>query len=277
MMKSTNLPLLLLAGSLLVACGAEPAAPPAPEAAADATAVASVNGRAISAAQFRAYERRRAASGQVGYDALVNDLVSIELLAQAAERDGLHDSDEVAGELASQRAGLLAQAAVRARLESDPITEERIELEYQRFLEEDLGEELHARHILVADEAQARALITQLDGGADFAELAQANSTDGSAASGGDLGWFDKDMMVAPFGDAAAALEVGQYTPEPVQTRFGFHVILLEDRRQATAPPLEEVREDIVGYLQAQAIEDWVNELREAATIELNDAPFGTD
>jgi peptidyl-prolyl cis-trans isomerase C len=199
------------------------------------------------------------------------------LLAQAAERDGLHMTDQIAGELASQRAGLLAQAAVRARLEADPITEERIEQEYQRFLEEDLGEELHASHILVADEARARELIAELDGGADFAELAQANSTDGSAAGGGDLGWFDKGMMVAPFGDAAAALEIGQYTAEPVATRFGFHVILLEDRRQATAPPLEEVREDIVGYLQAQAIETWVNELREAATIELNDAPFGTD
>ena len=270
-MKKANLALMLLAGTLLAACGDQPAAPDASPAAADPTAVATVNGRPISAAQFQAYERRRAGSGQVGREAMVNDLVSIELLAQAAERDGLDESDQIAGELASHRAGLLAQAAVRARLEANPITDERVAQEYQRFLEEDLGEELHARHILVADEALARDLITQLDGGADFAELAQANSTDGSAASGGDLGWFDKNMMVEPFGDAAAALEVGQYTAEPVQTRFGFHVILLEDRRQATAPPMEEVREDIVGYLQAQEIENWVNELREAATIELND------
>lgn len=271
MMKISCVP-LLLAASLMVACGGDDVAPSASQAAADPTAVATVNGRPISAAQFQAYERRRGGSGQLGREALVSDLVSIELLAQAAERDGMHETDEISGELATHRSGLLAQAAVRARLEANPITDERIEQEYQRFLDEDLGEELHARHILVADEALARDLIAQLDGGADFAELAQANSTDGSAADGGDLGWFDKNMMVEPFGDAAAALEPGRYTAEPVQTRFGFHIILLEDRRRAAAPALDEIREDIVGYLQAQAIEAWVEELRAAATIEINES-----
>jgi peptidyl-prolyl cis-trans isomerase C len=144
-----------------------------------------------------------------------------------------------------------------------------VQAEYERFIAEDLGEELHARHILVAEESAARDLIAQLDEGADFAELARAHSSDGSAQNGGDLGWFDKDMMVAPFGEEAAGLNVGAYTANPVQTRFGWHVIQLDGRRSATAPPLDEIRDEIAGFLQAQMIEAWVNELRGQATIEI--------
>ena len=230
-------------------------------------AVAMVNGQPISQAQLEAYTARR--GPQANPEDLVNDLISMELLAQAAIRDGLDREPKVAGELASQRTALLAQAAVRARLESGAITDEQVATEYERFKAEDLGEELHARHILVEDEALARDLVKQLDDGAEFEALAREHSKDGSAENGGDLGWFEQDMMVEPFGERAAALEPGAYTKEPVQTRFGWHVIQLVERRAAEAPPLEQVSEEIRGYLQSQMVERWVNELREAAEVEI--------
>ena len=230
-------------------------------------AVAMVNGQPISKAQLDVYAERR--GPQANPEDLVNDLISMELLAQAAIRDGLDRDPQVAGELASQRTALLAQAAVRERLESGAITDEQVATEYERFKTEDLGEELHARHILVEDEALARDLIKQLDEGAAFEALAREHSKYGSAENGGDLGWFEQDMMVEPFGERAAALEPGSYTKEPVQTRFGWHVIQLVERRAAEPPPLEQVSEEIRGYLQSQMVEKWVNELREAAEVEI--------
>ena len=249
-MNKTYLLWIAAAALALAACEAPRTDRPANEATGDA--VATVDGQPISQAQLDVYAQRRGAGAEP--QDLVNDLISMELLAQAAIRDGLDREPRLAGELASQRTALLAQAAVRKRLEATAVTDEQIQAEYDRFTSEEIGEELNARHILVPDEAQAKAIIEQLDQGADFAALAKEHSQDGSAESGGDLGWFDEGMMVEPFGERAAALEKGAYTKEPVQTRFGWHVIQLMDRRAATPPPLEQVREEIRGYLQSQQV-----------------------
>lgn len=263
-MKMKSLALLLLPAVLLIACGGDESVVAQVS---TADAVATVNGKPITQGQLDVYARRR--SGQGSMEDMINDLISIELLAQAAERDGTHLDAAVTAELVAHRAATLAQAVVRARLDANPISDEQVEAEFERFTSEDLGEELNARHILVQDEALARQLIAQLDEGADFADLAREHSQDGSAESGGDLGWFDQAMMVEPFGATAAALAIGAYTTEPVQTRFGWHVIKLDDRRRADAPPLEEIRDEIVGFLQAQMIEAWVNELRGEAVIDI--------
>jgi peptidyl-prolyl cis-trans isomerase C len=231
--------------------------------------VATVNGEPITRAQLDLYAQRR--GGQMPEEDLLNDLISIELLKQAAERERLHLRNEVAGELATQRGAILAQAAVRDRLEHHQVTDEDIEAEYERFVSEEMGEELRARHILVPTREQAEELIAELNDGGDFAALAQEHSQDGSAEAGGDLGWFEPDMMVEPFSEAAQALEPGNYTQEPVQTQFGWHVIRLEGRRAAEAPPLAEVSNEVRGYLQSQMVEAWVNELRERARIEIRD------
>lgn len=251
-----------LAGTL-AACDRNP--PEAP--AVDDDAVATVNGESITQAQLSMYAQRR--GPEADRADLLNDLVSIQLLAQAAQREGLDRRPEVAGELAAQRAAILAQAAVRQRLEAVEVTDEQVEAEYQRFIDEELGEELHARHILVADPEQAQALIDQLDDGADFARLAREHSSDGSAPAGGDLGWFEPGMMVEPFGQVASELEVGSHTRAPVQTRFGWHVIKLEGRRSADPPDLAEIRDEVRGFLQSRMVEQWVEELRDEATIEL--------
>ncbi|MCE2748666.1 MAG: peptidylprolyl isomerase [Rhodobacter sp.] len=126
--------------------------------------------------------------------------------------------------------------------------------------------EYRASHILVETEEQAKDLKAQLDGGADFAGLAKANSTDGSAAGGGDLGWFSPGMMVKPFEDAVISLQPGQISA-PVQTQFGWHLIFLAETRDAAAPPLADVRADLSAELQRQAIEAHVAEVTGAATV----------
>lgn len=259
--------LTALAATLSISACTDPAEPVAPApSAAETDAVVTVNGQPITQDQLDVYARRR--GGQATPDDMIDDLISIELLAQAALAQGLDRRPQTAGELASQRATTLAQAAVRARLDDVAITDEAVEAEYHRFISEDIGEQLSASHILVEDEALASSLIERLDGGADFGDLAREHSTDTSATEGGSLGWFDSSAMVRPFSDAAAGLEIGAYTPDPVETQFGWHVIRLDGRRATTPPAFDDIREEIRGYLQSQAIEAWVNELRGEATIE---------
>lgn len=263
----------LLVGAALAGCDRmDSASKPADE------VVATVNGQPITQAQLDIYATRR--GDQVTREDLVNDLISIELLKQAAERADIHERPDVAGEIATQRSALLAQAAVRDRLAGYEITDEAINAEYERYIVEEVGEELQARHILVPSAELAQQIIAQLNEGGDFAALAAEHSQDGSAAEGGDLGWFTPGMMVQPFSEAAAALAVGAYTPEPVQTQFGFHVIKLEGRRPGEAPPIDGVRDEIRGYLQSQMVEGWVNELRGNADIDITAevaTPAGTN
>lgn len=262
-----GLPAILL---LLPLAGCAPPAPDEDEPAAGEI-IATVNDKAITSAQYEVYARRRGEPPRTDEQRLnlINDLVSIELLVQAAERDGLDREPQVAGEIAVQRSAALAQAAIGKRLAEHPLSDEDLEAEYQRYLDEDGGEELRASHILVAAEDEARKLLAELDTGADFAELAAEHSLDGSGVRGGDLGWFEPDMMVEAFARAAAALDVGGLTREPVQTRFGWHIIRLDGRREAPPMPFEEIRDELRGYLQSRLIEAWVNELRESARVEI--------
>ncbi|NIP72215.1 MAG: hypothetical protein GWO16_03910 [Gammaproteobacteria bacterium] len=129
--------------------------------------------------------------------------------------------------------------------------------------------EYKARHILVDEQAQALALIERLEQGADFAELAREASTGPSGRQGGDLGWFTRRQMVPAFGEAVAGLEPGAFTREPVETRFGWHVILLEDTREAPAPGFGEVKEGVREALEKRALRDYVETLHAEADIEI--------
>ena len=128
-------------------------------------------------------------------------------------------------------------------------------------------EEVHARHILVATEDEAKAVAEEIAAGADFAETAKARSTGPSGPRGGDLGWFAKGAMVPEFADAAFALKPGEVSA-PVQTQFGWHVIKLEDRRVKPAPTFEEMREELTQQLQTKAAEAAVLAARESAEVE---------
>jgi peptidyl-prolyl cis-trans isomerase C len=128
--------------------------------------------------------------------------------------------------------------------------------------------EYHARHILVDDKASAEAITKELQGGADFAKLAEQKSKDPSGKSGGDLGWFTLDTMVKPFGDAVAALQPGQLTAAPVQTQFGWHVIKLEESRAPSAPAFDDVKDRVRAIVQRKKLQSYLDELRKGAKIE---------
>ena len=166
------------------------------------------------------------------------------------------------------------QEAYLNRAIKDAETEDRLKARYQTFLEEKAGhEEVHALHILVKTDAEAKSVIAELDKGADFATLAKKYSIDPGAGSGGDLGYFGRDDMVKEFADTAFALPAGQYTKTPVKTEFGWHVIKVEDHRVSTPPSFDEARQEVSQLVAHDVVDAKLKELRGSAKIET----FGLD
>ena len=156
----------------------------------------------------------------------------------------------------------MAQAVASDYLANNPATEEEILAEYENQMKLAPPLQFKARHILVESQATAQDLIAQLDGGADFAELAKANSTGPTGPNGGDLGWFSPEQMVKPFSDAVATLDDGAHTSEPVQTQFGWHVILREESRENQPPTLESVRDVIKQRIEQTKFQGYIQQLR---------------
>ncbi|MGD8323132.1 MAG: peptidylprolyl isomerase, partial [Gammaproteobacteria bacterium] len=185
---------------------------------------------------------------------ILNQLIAIHLAAADGERLGLHHERSIAAQLELSRLQYLASAAVERHVENNPPSEAELRDLYEARIENLSGNEYKARHILVETEQEARDLIAQLDEGADFAALAMEFSTGPTGPNGGDLDWFAPDRMVAPFSNAVQELEVGAYSPEPVNTQFGWHVILLEDTRDRQPPSIESMRVELTTIAQQQRI-----------------------
>lgn len=207
---------------------------------------------------------------------LVERLIDMRLMESRGREEGLAESEQVRQRVAQAEAEAISQLWLQRRVEA-AFTEEALEAAYERWLEENPAQdEVKARHILLEEEEQARDIIAQLDEGADFAALAEEHSTDPSAEGrGGDLGYFTHDRMVKPFADAAFALEPGSYSKDPVETRFGWHVILVEERREGHQPPREAVEGHLQEMIAAEVIEEARNELRGSADIEVLDLTGG--
>jgi peptidyl-prolyl cis-trans isomerase C len=201
---------------------------------------------------------------------VLNELANVIIVAQDAEKKGIDKRPEIAASLALMRANLLAQTVITDKASSFAPNEEEIKAFYDAEYAQKTSLEYKARHILVEQEDQAKSLIEELDGGADFAELAKTHSTGPTGKNGGDLGWFDANQMVKPFSDAVAALEKGSYTKQPVKTQFGWHVILLEDTKQTEPPSMQSARADIIANLQKKALTDYMQEMRTTSTIVFN-------
>ncbi len=236
--------------------------------------VALVNGEPVSKAQYEIYAAQRAKQGVDAQSpgarqALTEEMVIQELLVQAAQKEGLDKDPQLAIRLELARRGLLAQNLIEKMLAGQAPTDEDVKKEYDTLAAAIDTKEYKASHILVESEDQAKEIVGELQGGADFAELAKAHSTDGSKANGGELGWFSPNMMVPEFSQAAGKLEKGKFTEQPVKTQFGWHVILLEDIRDAAPPALDDVRPQIVQRLQGLAFEAYLARLREGAEIDI--------
>ncbi len=200
---------------------------------------------------------------------IAEQLAVTKLIEQRARDAGLSEDAEVAERLARAESSILQDIWLRREIEAR-VTDEALDNAYEDFVSRNPPvTEVKARHILVETEEAGRELVSQLDEGADFAELARENSTGPSAAAGGDLGYFQQGQMVPAFGAAAFALSPGEYTASPVETRFGWHVILVEDRRTQDPPPLDAVREELTTQLSDGIIADIVDELRDDADIEV--------
>ena len=199
---------------------------------------------------------------------LIDDSINMRLMARAAEAAAIDKDPDTVHLLAFLHDQVLRSEYLRAKIFSG-ITEDAIKARYDQDVAKFVPtDEIHAEHILVATEDAAKAIIAQLDQGADFATLAKAQSTDtGSGAQGGDLGWFGRGQMVKPFEDAAFALDVGKYTETPVKSDFGWHVIKVLEKRKSAPPTLADRHDDIVNTLRQEAYVAEIDKLRKAATI----------
>ena len=235
-----------------------------------ATKVATVNGVAIPKSRADAIVK---ASGQPDSEQIRarvrEQLIDLELLVQEANRKGLAKSAEVQQQLEFQRSQLLANAAVQDYLKANPVTDDAVKAEYERIKAQAGDKEYHVRHVLVEKEEDAKDIIAKLKSGAKFEDLAKASSKDpGSKDRGGDLEWNTPAGYVKPFSDAMVKLQKGQYTQTPVQTQFGWHVILLEDVRPTKFPPFDDVKSEIRQRLQQQSVAKYVGDLRAKAKVE---------
>jgi peptidyl-prolyl cis-trans isomerase C len=205
-------------------------------------------------------------------DYLVTYLTDVVIVSQAAEKQKLGDRDEVKRRLAFDHNRVLMEAMLTDTAKA-ALTDEAMHKVYDEAVKQMSNEEeVHARHILVASEDEAKAIEDQLKKGADFAALAKEKSKDPGAADGGDLGYFTKDQMVPEFADAAFKLEKGQIS-DPVHTQFGWHVIKVEDKRTKPTPTFDQVKAQLANYVEHKAQAEMVDALRKTATIERLDKP----
>ena len=203
-------------------------------------------------------------------------LIDMKLVAKAAEAKKIEDRDDFKARLAFARNRLLMDNLLAAEGKA-ATTDEAMKKVYDEAAKQIQGEqEVHARHILVETEDEAKAIEAELKKGADFAELAKKKSKDPGASDGGDLGFFTKDQMVPEFSAVAFSLEPGKIS-DPVKTQFGWHIIKVEEKRNRKAPDFDQVKSQIETYVTRKAQAEYVSKLREAAKVERMDQPQQTD
>ena len=273
---------LALSGLPSLATAQEPAATAAPKAAAPApapdTVMAKVNGQPITQGDLTIAGEDPALS-LPGVDEgakkgmLVDYMIDLKVGSQAADGAKVGDAPEFKRKLAYFRDKLLLDEYLEQAAKKTVTPEAAKALYDTTVTSMKPEEEVHARHILVSDEAEAKKITARIKGGEDFAKIATETSKDpGSKGEGGDLGWFAKERMVAPFAEAAFKMTPGQIS-DPIKTQFGWHVIKVEEKRTKPVPSFDEMKEQIDQYLARKAQQDTVLALRKAAKIERLDQP----
>jgi peptidyl-prolyl cis-trans isomerase C len=259
---------------LLLPCTA-PAQLPAKEPAKPAATgpVATVNGVQIPRQRLEMVVRQQTARGAQDNDRLraqVREaLINNELLIQEANRSGIAKKPEVLQQLDLSRQEVIANAVVAEHIRAHPISDADIQKEYERAKVQTGDREYKARHVLVSTEDDAKSVLAELRKGAKFDEIAQKRSLDeGTRPKGGDLDWNVPGNFDKAFADALVKLEKGKMTDAPVRSRFGYHVIVLDDVRPVNFPPLAQVRQQIQQRLIGQRVEVFIRELRAKAKLE---------
>lgn len=247
-------------------------APRAVAAADDDAVLATVNGEEITRtdvmmARNRLPAQLRELPEEQVLPILINLVIDSRLIAKQARKEGIADEPEVKAQVELVQDMVLEQTLLTRHLQ-DKISEEALRERYENMIKDEKArEQVHAKHILVAERSQAEEAIRKLDEGAEFDQLAEEVSAGPSAEAGGDLGYFSRGDMIPAFSEVAFALEPGTYSRTPVQTEFGWHVIKVEDRRVADPPPFEQVQGQLQQQLAMELRTQYVEQLREKAEI----------
>jgi peptidyl-prolyl cis-trans isomerase C len=268
---------MILAGALalpvLALAQSTPAPQPAAQPAAKEGPIAKVNGVAVPRSRLDFMMQQQHARGAPDNDqtraAIREELVNREVVAQEAQKSGMAKQADVQTRLEIARQQVLIDAYVQDYLKKHPVADAEVQKEYDRVKAQQGDKEYKARHILVETEDQAKGLIADLKKGAKFEDLAAKNSKDpGTKDRGGDLDWNVPSVFDKQFSDAMVKLEKGKYTEAPIRTRFGYHVIQLDDVRQVRFPALAEVKPRIQQQLVQNKVEELVRGLRAKAKVE---------
>jgi peptidyl-prolyl cis-trans isomerase C len=236
-----------------------------------AKGIATVNGKTIPKNRADALVAAQAAQGHPDSEelrqAVREELIRREVLAQEAQRKGIDKKSEIQGQMELARQSVLISAYMQDYVRSHPVSEEAIKKEYEAVKSQLGDKEYKARHILVETEAQAKELIAKLKKGDKFEDLAKESKDPGSKERGGDLGWAAPSSYVKPFSEAMIKLEKGKYTETPVKSDFGYHVIMLDDARELKLPSIEEAKPQLSQRLQQQMVEKHIMDLRNKAKV----------
>lgn len=235
--------------------------------------VAIVNGKAVPTARVDALAQQLSRAGRPVSPEMMTQLkdevIARELFTQEAQKLGLDATADFKAQMELTRQAILIRELFANFQKTNPVTDAEIKAEYDKFAAANSGKEYRARHILVEKEEQAKAIIASLKKGAKFEDIAKKQSKDpGSGANGGDLDWANAGSYVKEFSDAMVALAKGKLTETPVKTQFGYHVIRLDDVRDAQLPKLEEVKPQIAQQLGQQKLMKYQEDLRAKAKIE---------
>ena len=235
--------------------------------------IAVVNGKPVPTARLNALKAQIEKSGRPVTDDMLGQLkeevIAREVFMQEARKRGLDASDEYKNQLELARQTILIRELFADFQKKNPVTDAEVQAEYDKFVKENGGKEYRARHILVESEDQAKALIADIQKSGKFEELAKKHSKDpGSGANGGDLDWAGASSYVAEFSDAMVKLGKGEMGEAPVKSQFGWHIIRVDDVRDAQLPKLEEVKPQIAQQLQQQKMGKFQEDLRAKARIQ---------
>jgi len=269
---------LLLTGLLLAGCGAK-----SPD---DSKVLARVDGAVITAKDYEDYLRARQMQQppipdpKKEREVVLDEMINRVLLVQAAAAHKVDQELDVYLQLKRQRENVLARAMLRKYLQDNPISDEEVKKRFDELTAKADKNEYRARHILVRDETEARALIGQLRKGASFANLAKQKSIDvGSGRNGGELGgWFSQDQVVPEFYEAVRQLKPGETTRDPVKSEYGWHIIKLENIRPRTMPDFEQAKGNIRQIVQQERVEALLKSIKDKAKIKIEpatEAPAG--
>ena len=235
--------------------------------------LAIVNGKPVPTARVEALAQQLAKAGRPVSPEMMGQLkeevIARELFMQEAQRQGLDANDDFKAQMELSRQAILIRELFGTFQKNNPVTDDEIKAEYDKFVAANSGKEYRARHILVEKEEQAKAIIASIKKGAKFEDIAKKQSKDpGSGANGGDLDWASPGNYVQEFSDAMVKLTKGKLMDTPVKSQFGFHVLRLDDVRDIKFPKLEEVKPQISQQLGQQKLMKFQEDLRAKAKIE---------